>query len=160
MTPESESNQSSDESAARSALMDDAAYQASRAAVSAFVRDVRTALGWTQGDMSEHLGLTKAAISGWELGRSLPSFITMSGLSTRSGVPLPLGSQASMRVRAGGFGHPALLLLSARLVEAERALPAAVVRSMKVPEADLKELAEFMLGLEEMLVLYRDRAQS
>lgn len=51
------------------------------------LRSIRTRLRLTQTDIATELGLTKASVSGWEVGRSHPSFTQLEQLAAFLRVP-------------------------------------------------------------------------
>lgn len=58
-----------------------------------WVRSARSHKGWTQQQLAEEIGVTKANVSGWETRRHRPSFSQMTKISQLTGVPLPVGAQ-------------------------------------------------------------------
>lgn len=90
-----------------------------------WVRAARKAKGWTQQQLGDELGLTKANISGWENGRHLPSFAQILKISELTGHAIP-GDPASGLVFAEEpelYMHPKLSPVEADVLAALRRLP-------------------------------------
>jgi transcriptional regulator with XRE-family HTH domain len=57
-------------------------------AVGRRLRRYREALGLSQSQVAQHLGVTQVAISNWELGRSQAGYVQLTTLSQVYGVPV------------------------------------------------------------------------
>jgi transcriptional regulator with XRE-family HTH domain len=114
-----------------------------------FVRAARKVLDATQLKLAERLGVSQGLVSQWEQGQSMPTFEAMSRLSEVSGVPLPVVAAID-----SGFGSEVMNIVRRELVEAQKRLPAALLKAQFAPLDNLKDVAEFLLMLDDLLSRY------
>ena len=62
-----------------------------------YIQQARAKLGWTQTQLGEHFGRTKANISAWEKDRHEPSPQQLQELANLSGIPLPGQDRVAMQ---------------------------------------------------------------
>lgn len=136
-------------------LMDQA-----KPAMAAFVKEARKVLGMSQEELADYLGMTQGSISGWEVGRMTPDFATLAALSCLSGVPLPVASTPAAPMPKSLFGVGPISYVGQLVGQANQTLPAPLLRSLRPPAGGAREVAEFLIALEDLVQTYRAGKES
>ena len=79
--------------------------------IGATIARERSAAGVTQGALAAHLGVTKAAVSKWELGQSLPDVALLPRIAAYFGITLDeFAAELNNRMTEGERPHGAVRL--------------------------------------------------
>jgi transcriptional regulator with XRE-family HTH domain len=70
------------------------------------LRELRTAKGWTQGELAEKAGMSKAGVADLEQGRREPSWATVLALAEALGVACDDFQKSPARANGLGRGRP------------------------------------------------------
>jgi transcriptional regulator with XRE-family HTH domain len=84
------------------------------------LRELRTAKGWTQGELADRAGMAKAGIANLEQGRTGPSWETVVRLCAALGVPCDAFQEPPSKTEARSPGRPAKVNPSAAVRKSRR----------------------------------------